>query len=131
MPASGKSRGYYFRIRLIKYEIEKAKPITAYPIATGVRLAGMKIVKKPRPAAATNITRPTKPRAAALFNFEFCHIFPARAIKVIPIIRIDQIISLLFVTPSRSRKTPGAISSKSADKPKTIEPAFKVCLTPC
>ena len=131
MPASGKCRGYYFRIRLIRYEIEKPKPITAYPIVNGVRLAGIKIVKKPRPDAATNITRPTKPREAALFNFEFCHIFPESAIKVIAIIRIDQIIWLLLVTPSRSRKVPGATSKKSAERPKTIDPAFKVCLTPC
>lgn len=131
MLALGKSRGYYFRIRLIRYEIEKPKPITAYPIANGVRLAGIKIVKKPRPAAATNITRPTKPRAAALFNFEFCHIFPESATKVMAIIRIDQIICELLVTPNRSKKIPGAISRKRADRPKTIDPAFKVCLTPC
>jgi len=131
LPASGKSRGYNFRNRLIRYEREKPKPMTAYAIANGVSGTGIKIVKKPRPAAAMNITRATKPRADALFNFEFCHMFPARAIKVIPIIRIDQIISLLLVTPSRSRKTPGAISRKSADSPKTVEPAFKVCLTPC
>ena len=104
-------------MRLTRYEIEKPKPIAAYAIANGVRLAGIKIVRKPR--------------AVALFNFEFCHILPARATKVIAIIRIDQIISELLVTPSRSRKIPGAISKKRAESPKTIDPAFKVCLTPC
>lgn len=118
-------------MRLSRYEIEKVKPIAAYPRANGVSLAGMKMVKNPRPAAAINITLPTKRSAGALFNLEFCHIFPARAIKEIAIIRIDQIIWLLLVIPSRSRKTPGAISRKSADNPKTIDPAFKVCLTPC
>ena len=71
----------------------KLKPITAYPIANGVRVEGIKIVKKPRDAAAKNITLPTNFNAAALLlNFEFCHIFPARANKVIAIIRIDQTI---------------------------------------
>jgi hypothetical protein len=59
LPASGKSRGYYFLIRLIRYEREKPKPMTAYAIANGVSGTGIKIVKKPRPAAAMNITRPT------------------------------------------------------------------------
>jgi hypothetical protein len=81
LPASGKSRGYYFRIRLIRYEREKPKPITAYAIANGVSGAGMKMVKKPRPAAAMNITRPTYAMPAALFNFEFCHMFPASATR--------------------------------------------------
>ena len=63
----------------------------AYPIANGVRVDGIKIVKKPRDAAAKNITLATNFKAAALlFNLEFCHIFPANANKVIPIIRIDQ-----------------------------------------
>jgi len=71
----------------------KPKPITAYPIAKGVRVAGIKIVKNPRDAAAKNITLPTNFNPAALlFNFEFCHIFPAKANKVIAIIRIDQTI---------------------------------------
>ena len=97
----------------------------------GVSFTGINIVKKPRAAAAINITRATNRRAVALFNFEFCHIFPESAIKVIAIIRIDQIISELLVIPSRSKKVPGAISKKIADRPKTIDPAFKVCLTPC
>ena len=71
----------------------KPKPITAYPIANGVRVVGIKIVKKPRDAAAKTITMPTYFKAAALLViFEFCHIFPANASKVIAIIRIDQTI---------------------------------------
>ena len=71
----------------------KPKPITAYPIANGVRVVGIKIVKKPRDAADKNITLPTNFNPAALlFNFEFCHILPESAIKVIAIIRIDQTI---------------------------------------
>ncbi len=71
----------------------KPKPITAYPIANGVRVAGIKIVKNPREAAAKNITLPTNFKPAALLvNFEFCHIFPAKANKVMAIIRIDQTI---------------------------------------
>ena len=76
----------------MRYEMEKLKPIIAYAIAKGVNSFGIKIVKKPRPAAAMNITFATKPNDAAEFNFEFCHIFPARASKVIAIIRIAQII---------------------------------------
>jgi hypothetical protein len=57
----------------------------------GVRDDGIKIVKNPKAAAAKNITRATNFNPAALlFNLEFCHIFPAKAIKVIAIIRIDQ-----------------------------------------
>ena len=110
----------------------KPKPITAYPIAKGVRVEGIKIVKKPRDAAAKNITLPTNFNPAALlFNLEFCHIFPAKAIKVIAIIRIDQAIWSLLSKSSRSKKSLGAISRKIAEAPKTALPAFKVCLTPC
>ncbi len=71
----------------------KPKPIMAYPIANSVRVDGIKIVKKPRDAAAKNITLATNFNPAALlFNLEFCHIFAASANKVIPIIRIDQTI---------------------------------------
>ena len=73
--------------------MEKLKPITAYPIAKGVRVEGIKIVNKPRDAAAKNMTLPTNFKPAALLvSFEFCHIFPAKANKVIAIIRIDQTI---------------------------------------
>ena len=72
--------------------IAKPKPITAYPIVNGVKLAGIEIVRKPSDKAAKNITLPTNCNPAGLlFNFEFCHILPAKAIKVTPIIRIDQI----------------------------------------
>ena len=110
----------------------KPKPITAYPIAKGVRVAGIKIVKKPRDAAAKNITLPTNFNAAALLlNFEFCHIFPASATNVIAIIRIAQIISSVSSMPSRSRNNPGAIRRNSADNPKTTVPALSVFLIPC
>ncbi len=76
----------------MRYEIEKPKPIIAYPMVNGVNWVGINIVKKPRPAAAMNITLPTKPNDEAVFNFAFCHIFPASASKVMAIIRIAQII---------------------------------------
>ena len=98
----------------------------------GVRVEGIKIVKKPRDAAAKNITLPTNFNAAALLlNFEFCHIFPAKANKVIAIIRIDQTIWSLLSKSRRSKKSLGAIRRKIAEAPKTALPAFKVCLTPC
>ena len=110
----------------------KPKPITAYPIANGVRVEGIKIVKKPRDVAAKNITLPTNFNAAALLvNFEFCHIFPAKANKVIAIIRIDQTIWSLLSKSRRSKKSLGAIRRKIAEAPKTALPAFKVCLIPC
>ena len=115
----------------MRYETEKPKPITAYAIANGVNSFGIKIVKKPRPAAAMNITLPTKPNDEALFNFAFCHIFPARASNVIAIIRIAQIIDFESSAPSRSRNKAGAIRRNSADKPKTTEPALSVLLIPC
>ena len=67
----------------------------------------------------------------AVFNFAFCHIFPARASNVIAIIRIDQIIGFELSAPSRSRNKAGAIRRNSADAPKTIEPALSVFLIPC
>ena len=110
----------------------KPKPITAYPMAKGVREAGINIVNSPREKAQINITRPIKRRPAALlFNFEFCHIFPAKAISVMAIIRIDQVNCSLTANPSNSKNKSGAISKKRAERLKTIEPAFKVCLTPC
>jgi len=55
-------------------------------------VVGIKRVRKPSDKAAKNITLPTNFNPAGLlFNFEFCHIFAAKANKVIPIIRIDQI----------------------------------------
>jgi hypothetical protein len=56
--------------------------------------------------------------------------FPASATRVIAIMRMDQTMGSFFSRPSRSRKREGAIRRKSADAPKTIEPAFKVVLIP-
>jgi len=58
-----------------------------------VIFAGINKVKTPRDVAENNIRRATNlsPRAL-LFNLEFCHILPAKAINVIAIIRIDQTI---------------------------------------
>jgi len=78
-----------------------------------------------------NITFATKPNDEALFNFAFCHIFPARANNVIAIILIDQTIDCESSAPSRSKNKAGAIRRKAADKPKTIEPALSVFLIPC
>lgn len=98
----------------------------------GVNSAGIKIVNMPNAKAETNITRPTNLMPLALlFNLEFCHIFPVSAIKVIAIIRIDQINSGLLSKPSRSKKTSGATSRKMAEPPKTIAPPLRVFLTPC
>ena len=83
---------YGFFSRFTRYEIAKPKPITAYPIVKGVKVVGIKRVRKPSDKAAKNITLPTNFNPTGLlFNFEFCHIFAAKANKVIPIIRIDQI----------------------------------------
>ena len=89
------------------------------------------MVKKPSPAAAMNITFATKPNDEALFNLAFCHIFPARANKVIAIIRIAQIMEFESSAPSRSKNMAGAIRRNTADAPKTIEPALSVFLIPC
>jgi hypothetical protein len=43
---------------------------------------------------------------------------------------MDQTMGSLSSRSSRSRKREGAIRRKSADAPKTIEPAFKVVLMP-
>jgi hypothetical protein len=56
------------------------------------------------------------------------HILPARATRVIAIMRIDHTMGSLLSRPSRSRKRVGAIRRKSADAPKTIEPALSVVL---
>ena len=50
--------------RFTRYEMAKARPINAYPIANGLKFAGINMVNKPRAAADTNITRPTNLRAA-------------------------------------------------------------------
>ena len=100
-------------------------------MANGVNSFGIKIVKKQRPAAAMNITFATKPNDEAVFNFAFCHIFPAKASNVIAIIRIDQTIDFESSAPSRSKNKAGAIRRNSADAPKTIEPALSVFLIPC
>ena len=105
----------------------KPKPIMAYPIANGVRVDGIKIVKKPRDAAAINITLATNFNPAALlFNLEFCHIFAASANKVIPIMRIDQIKPSLVSRARRSRNSLGRTRRKRADAPKTMDPACRV-----
>ena len=85
--------GAYFLVRLTRYEIANKKPIAAYTAVKMVIFAGINKVKTPRDAAENTITRATylSPRAL-LLNLEFCHILPARAIKVIAIIRIDQTI---------------------------------------
>ncbi|CAB4333659.1 unannotated protein [freshwater metagenome] len=86
----------------------------------------------PRVRAEINITRATNLTPLGLLpNLEFCHMFPASAIKVIPIIRIAQINSGLSSKPRRSKKTSGAASKKMADTPKTTAPPFKVFLIPC
>jgi hypothetical protein len=56
--------------------------------------------------------------------------FPAKATRVIAIMRMDQTMGSLLSRPKRSRKREGAIRRKSADAPKSIEPAFKVVLIP-
>lgn len=90
------------------------------------------MVKIPSAKADTNITRPTNLMPLALlFNLEFCHILPASAIKVIAIIRIDQINSELLSKPSRSKKTSGATIRKIAEAPKTIAPPLSVFFIPC
>jgi hypothetical protein len=61
---------------------------------------------------------------------ELFHIFPAKATRVIAIMRMDQTKGSLFSRPKRSRKREGAIRRKSADAPKTMEPAFNVVLIP-
>ena len=53
----------------------KPKPITAYPIANGVRVAGIKIVKKPRDAAAKNITLLTNFKGGKCSLWRLCHFF--------------------------------------------------------
>jgi hypothetical protein len=47
---------------------------------------------------------------------------------VIAIMRIDQTMGSLLSRPRRSRKRVGATRRKSADAPKTIEPALSVVL---
>jgi len=86
----------------------------------------------PSARADINITRPTNLiPLALLFNLEFCHILPASAIKVMAIIRIDQINSGLLSKPSRSKKISGEVSKKIAEAPKTTAPPFSVFFTPC
>lgn len=86
----------------------------------------------PRARADINITRATNLIPLGLLpNLEFCHILPASAIKVIPIIRIDQINSVLSSKPRSSKKTAGAASKKIAEAPKITAPPFSVFLIPC
>ena len=97
----------------------------------GASSAGIKIVNRPRARADKSITRPTNLIPAALVNFEFCHILPASATKVMPIMRIDQINSSEMGSFNNSRNKPGAISKNIAERPNIIDPARKVFLTPC
>ena len=89
------------------------------------------MVNRPRASADKNITRPTNLILAAFVNFEFCHILPDSATKVIPIIRIAQINSSEMGSRSNSRNKPGALSKKMAELANTKEPNFKVRLIPC
>ena len=88
------------------------------------------MVNRPRASADKNITRPTNLIPAAFVNFEFCHILPDSATKVIPIMRIAQINSSEVGSFNNSRNKPGAISKNIAEAPKIIDPARNVFLTP-
>jgi len=88
------------------------------------------MVNRPRASADKNITRPTNLIPAALVNFEFCHILPDSATKVMPIMRIAQINSEVVGSFNNSRNKPGAISKNIAERPKIIDPARKVFFTP-
>lgn len=57
---------------------------------------------------------------------ELFHIFPASAKRVIAIIRMDQISGSESSRPRKSRKSAGSTRRKRAEKPKTMEPAFRV-----
>lgn len=88
------------------------------------------MVNSPRASADKNITRPMNLIPAAFVNFEFCHILPASATKVIPIMRIAQINSEEVGSFNNSRNKPGAISKNMAEAPKIIDPARNVLFTP-
>ena len=88
------------------------------------------MVNRPRASADKNITRATNLIPAAFVNFEFCHILPDSATKVIPIMRIAQINSSEVGSFNNSRNKPGAISKNIAEAPKIIDPARNVFLTP-
>ena len=89
------------------------------------------MVNRPRASADKNITCATNLIPAAFVNFEFCHILPDSATKVIPIIRIAQINSSEVGSFNNSRNKPGAISKNIAEAPKIIDPARNVLFTPC
>ena len=88
------------------------------------------MVNRPRASADKNITRPMNLIPAAFVNFEFCHILPDSATKVIPIMRIAQINSEEVGSFNNSRNKPGAISKNIAEAQKIIDPARKVFFTP-
>lgn len=89
------------------------------------------MVNSPRASADKNITRPMNLIPAAFVNFEFCHILPASAIKVMPIMRIAQINSGVVGSFNNSRNKLGALSKKMAEMANTKVPNFKVRLIPC
>ena len=89
------------------------------------------MVNSPRASADKNITRPMNLIPAAFVNFAFCHILPASAIKVMPIMRIAQINSGVVGSFNNSRNKLGALSKKMAEMANTKEPNFKVRLIPC
>ena len=88
------------------------------------------MVNSPRASADKNITRATNLIPVAFVNFEFCHILPDSATKVMPIMRIAQINSEEVGSFNNSRNKPGAISKNIAEAPKIIDPARKVVFTP-
>jgi hypothetical protein len=89
---------------------------------------GIRRVNTPSPVALTHITFATLPTPYSELFLELFNMLPARATRVIAIMRIDHTMGSLLSRPRRSRKRVGATRRKSADAPKTIEPALSVVL---
>jgi hypothetical protein len=76
-------------------------------------------VRAPSAVALIHITFATLPTRASLLWAALFHIFPARAMSVMPIMRMDQVRASVGSRARSSRKSEGRARRKSADAPKT------------
>jgi len=82
-------------------------------------------VKTPSPNALTSITRPENTTDASLPRLETENMLPARATRVMPIMRIAHSSSGEVVSPRSSLKVAGTATKAIALRPKTMDPVRK------
>ena len=91
-----------------------------------VKGTGINRVVTPNPPAASIMTIDAACTPRSLAENDTTAILPVRAIRVTPIMTMDQTRGALESRPKSSRKNPGASISAIALRPKTVAPARKV-----